>query len=83
MMADMLGQLEQQRKRHLCHRAGAIRGNIGYHDILPAGRCHIHYIIAGGEHTDVTETRQLCELRTAKHHLVGEHDLRVPGALDR
>ena len=48
-----LGDVEQVSHHHLCHRGGAIGGDVGDGDAVATGRLHIDYIVARGLHADI------------------------------
>ena len=72
VVADAVGQLQQQRERGLHHVGRAVVRHVRHHDATVAGRGHIDDVGARRQHADIDQPGQRLQLLAAEHHLVGQ-----------
>lgn len=79
---DVVADLQQQGDGELPHRRGAIGRHIGDRDAPPLCSRHIHHIVPGGQHCDITDRGAGLQDLFGDGDLVGENDLALPDAAD-
>ena len=80
MFARVMAKLEQQRERELRHGITRIAGHVGHGDVSAGRRSGIHVVIAGGQHADIFQLRQLRKHAFGQLDLVDQQNVRIPGA---
>ena len=77
----MVCDVENVGEGHLCHRHGAVGGDVGNHHALACCRLGVDDVVACGEHADEAQPWQLAQCLGTERHFVGQHDVGIGGAL--
>ena len=77
----MVCDVENVGEGHLCHRHGAVGGDVGNHHALACCRLGVDDVVACGKHADEAKSWQLSQRVGAERHFVGQHDIGVGCAL--
>ena len=72
VMANLLGQFQQQRKSGLSHRSGPVGRHIRHDNSSFSGGGKVHDICAGRQYADVFQPRKLGEMVAVQLGLICE-----------